>query len=133
MANITGKHKTPNKFEVPLQNKTRSFFAEHLWTTVSESFHTTQSILQNLTRLWHMSLSYKIQSIDLLCKSMEWFLNDRNHRHERVRNEIKMILTFIHNCLWGFMIFVLYGNFKLSIRLFSFKTTISAFTFNNIV
>ena len=30
------------------------------------------------------SVSYKNQSIDLLCKSMDWFLYDRDLRHERV-------------------------------------------------
>ena len=29
-------------------------------------------------------LSYRNQSIDLLCKSMDWFLYDRTLRHERV-------------------------------------------------
>ena len=32
-------------------------------------------------------LSYRNQSIDLLCKSMAWFLYDRNLRHERVKGE----------------------------------------------
>ena len=31
-----------------------------------------------------MSLSNRNQSTDLLCKSMDWFLYDRNLRHERV-------------------------------------------------
>ena len=30
-----------------------------------------------------MSPSYRNQSIDLLLKSMDWFLYDRNFRHER--------------------------------------------------
>ena len=34
-------------------------------------------------------LSYRNQSIDLLCKSMDWFLYDNDLRHERVNyNEI---------------------------------------------
>ena len=33
------------------------------------------------------SLSYRNQSIDLLCKSMEWFLYDRDICHERVNEK----------------------------------------------
>ena len=31
------------------------------------------------------SLLYRIQSNDLLCKSIDWFLYDRDLRHERVK------------------------------------------------
>ena len=41
-------------------------------------------------RSWWRSLSYRNQSIDLLCKSMDWFLYDRNLRLERV-SEFKWI------------------------------------------
>ena len=37
-----------------------------------------------LTLLWRRSLSYRIQSIGFLCKSMHWFLYDGDFRHERV-------------------------------------------------
>ena len=37
-----------------------------------------------LTLSWRRSLSYKNQSIGLL-KSMDWFLYDRNLRHERIK------------------------------------------------
>ena len=37
-----------------------------------------------LTLSWRSSLSYRNQSIHLLCKSMDWFLYDRDLRHERV-------------------------------------------------
>ena len=33
---------------------------------------------------WRRSLSYRNQSIDWLCKSIDWFLYDRNLWHERV-------------------------------------------------
>ena len=32
-----------------------------------------------------MPLSYRNQSIDLLCKSMDWFLYDSGLRHKRVK------------------------------------------------
>ena len=37
------------------------------------------------------SLSYKNQSIDLLCKPMEWFLYDKEIRHEKVNDSYVMI------------------------------------------
>ena len=33
-------------------------------------------------------LSYRNQSIDLLCKSVDWFLYDNGLRHERVKRNI---------------------------------------------
>ena len=37
------------------------------------------------------SLSYRNQSIDLQRKSMDWFLYDRDLRHERVKESVKYI------------------------------------------
>ena len=34
---------------------------------------------------WRRSLSYRNQFIDLLCKSMDWFLYDRDLLHERAK------------------------------------------------
>ena len=34
---------------------------------------------------WRRSLSYRKQSIDFQSKSMDWFLHDRNLRHEKVK------------------------------------------------
>ena len=41
-----------------------------------------RSLALNLS--WRNSVSYRNQSIDLICKSMDWFLYDRKLRHERV-------------------------------------------------
>ena len=38
----------------------------------------------SLSPSWRTSLLYKNQSIGLLCKSMEWFLYDRDVCHEKV-------------------------------------------------
>ena len=38
-----------------------------------------------LTLSWRRPISYRNQSIGLLCKSMEWFLYDNSLRHERVK------------------------------------------------
>ena len=46
----------------------------------------TDLVIQNgLTFSSRRSLSYRIQSIDLLGKSMDWFLYDNGPRHERVK------------------------------------------------
>ena len=37
-----------------------------------------------LTLSWRRPISYRNQSIDLLCKSMDWFPYDNGPRHERV-------------------------------------------------
>ena len=41
---------------------------------------------QVLTHSWQRSLSYRNQSIDFQSKSMDWFLYDRDLRHERVNS-----------------------------------------------
>ena len=46
----------------------------------------SSSISWQLTLSWRRFLSYRNQSIDLLCKLMNWFLYDRYLRHERVRD-----------------------------------------------
>ena len=43
-----------------------------------------ENILNLLTLSWQRPLSYRNQSIDLLWKSMDWFLYDNGLRHERV-------------------------------------------------
>ena len=51
----------------------------------------TTFILEYLTELilsWQRSLSYRNQSADLLCKSMDWFLYDRDLRHQRVNTNL---------------------------------------------
>ena len=45
-----------------------------------------------LTLSWRKSLSFRNHYSDLLCKSMKWFLYDRNLRHERVSINIEVVL-----------------------------------------
>ena len=47
-----------------------------------------------LTLSWWRSLSYRGHSFDLLCKSMDWLLNDTDLRNERVNSKIS---SFIPN------------------------------------
>ena len=42
-----------------------------------------------------MPLSYRNQSIDLLCKWMDWFIYDNDPRHERVKN-LCVTFSLIH-------------------------------------
>ena len=41
-----------------------------------------------LTLSWWRFLSYRTQSIDLWCKSMDWFIYDRDLRHDRVNSKL---------------------------------------------
>ena len=45
----------------------------------------TRINITSWTLSWQRSLSYRSQSIDLHCKSIGWFLYDRNLRYERVK------------------------------------------------
>ena len=58
-----------------------------------------QPHLRKLTLSWRRQLSYRNQSIDLLCKSMDWFLYDNGPRHERVKQTVPKIITLTH--IWG--------------------------------
>ena len=56
-----------------------------------------------LTLSWGKFLSYGNQSIDMLCKSVNWFLYDRDLRHRRDKccltgKQDREILTFKNQC-----------------------------------
>ena len=61
------------------------------------------NMLLDLTLSWRASLSHRYQSIDLLRKSMDWFLYDNDLRHERVkayfrrRAVLRSARTFSHS------------------------------------
>ena len=46
--------------------------------------------IKRLTLSWRRPLSYRKQSIDLLCKSMNWYLYDNGLRHERVKFALRI-------------------------------------------
>ena len=46
-----------------------------------------------LTVSWRRPLSYRNQSIDLLCKSMDWFLYNNSLRHEWVKQLIDVVVS----------------------------------------
>ena len=47
-----------------------------------------------LTLSWRRSLSYRNESIDFLSKSMNWFLYDRDLRHERVKKSFQLHVKY---------------------------------------
>ena len=49
------------------------------------NFYVTAWSETSITLFWRRSISYRNQSIDLLCNSMDWFLYDRDLRQERVK------------------------------------------------
>ena len=57
--------------------------------------------MKDLTLSWRRPLSYRNQSTDLLCKSMDWFLYHNGLRHERVnikktsRAEARRVLVIV--------------------------------------
>ena len=51
---------------------------------------------EQLTLSWWRPLSYRNQSIDLLRKSVDWFLYDNGPRHERVN--LERIVRFSEQC-----------------------------------
>ena len=63
-----------------------------LWLcSISQAFYLTLS--------WRSYLSYRNQSIGLLCKSMDWVLYDRDLLHERI-NEVPITFTIEILIMW---------------------------------
>ena len=60
-----------------------------------------QSTYKNLTLSWRRLSSYGNQSIDLLRKSMDWFLYDNGLRHERVNNLLIIRLSGVFRTIWN--------------------------------
>ena len=53
----------------------------------------TYCLSQKINFSWRRSLSYRNQSIDLQSKAVDWFLYDRDLRHERVRERNLDVIT----------------------------------------
>ena len=63
---------------------------------LSRSFWISKSVgFLSLTLSWRRSLSYRNQSIDLRSKSMDWFLYNRDLRHESVKQLASPPVNFI--------------------------------------
>ena len=98
------------KYVANLQDKNHAEFSEHLFirTPLEGCFwsfdvnkyspvnHKTWEIFCS-TLSWQRPLSYRNQSLDLPCKSMDWFLYDNGLRNERVKCErLCRKLEFVH-------------------------------------
>ena len=57
------------------------------------SYVFTYCLSQKINFSWRKSLSYRNQSIDLQSKAVDWFLYDRDLRHERVRERNLDVIT----------------------------------------
>ena len=55
---------------------------------------TKSPVLSQLTLSWWRPLSHRNQSIDLLCKLMDWFLYDNSLRHER--DNVFIVISWLH-------------------------------------
>ena len=71
------------------------------------------SVYEGLTLSRWISLSYSHQSMNLLCKSMDWFLYDRDFCHERVNSGFAYhflpqfpdeLLAMVHEC-YGYILY----------------------------
>ena len=70
--------------------KKRSYIFKHiLLQNYAYMFSSTYELL--LTLSCQSSLSYRNQSIGMLCKSLDWFLYDRDFRHQRVKILVPVI------------------------------------------
>ena len=91
----------------------------------------------SLTLSWQRPLSYRNQSIDLLCKSMDWFLYDNGLRHERVKIKIRGICEsqflrrYIILCAKCCLMFVLFFAFMYCLIYYSVLYRINHFSFNS--
>ena len=110
-------------------------FFKHFRKTVSAyvlNRVVNMSLFLVITLSWQMSLSFRKQSTDLLSKSMDWFLYDKDLRHERDKGKLKFFLTVVFcSQIWQQIFFV--EHFRLFSVYFVFCFLRTAFLSNLIV
>ena len=63
-----------------------NIWQDQKYASVTKNLHLAwESATELLILSWQRSLSYRNQSINLLWKSMDWFLYDKDLRHERFK------------------------------------------------
>ena len=67
-----------------------SFNAPRDWTVIHEHSLNKKVYCFFLTLSWRRLSPYRNHSIDLLCKSVDWFLYDNGLRHERVKSHFNV-------------------------------------------
>ena len=99
------------------------------WTREHLRHSIQQTKLDNLTLSWRRPLSYRNQSIDLLRKSMDWFLYDNDLRHERVNRfcgwHLLLIITYILDEVK--LVKLTKQNWRCNICLYSFRIILEVF------
>ena len=80
----------PPNFPITEEKLWRALFVKHKEDYTTRTIYFLDIlhiyyIINALTLSWRRLFSYRNQSIDLLCKSMDWFLYDNGFRHERVK------------------------------------------------
>ena len=103
--------------------KQKEFFIIFKGLSVAKNCLRPESVL--LTLSWRGPLSYRNQFIDLLSKSMDWFLYDNSPRHERVKDTRKTIddLNKKQKSIWS--------NVFWSAKVSHYPDNVYLFKFNN--
>ena len=73
---------------------------DSFWTKL----HAVECVIQSLTLSWWRSLSHRNQSIDLLCKSMDWFRYNKDLHHEWLSLIIEKFIKTITEDAWRWII-----------------------------
>ena len=86
--------------------------------------------LLNLTFKWRRSLSYRNQPIDLVCKSIDWFVYHRDLSRERVKIELQYSVRTkarMQNTILGLVLIFLcvMGRFKWKKKPFATKESLN--------
>ena len=68
---------------------------DHAISSAQNFINSAKILVSDLTLSWQGPLSCRNQSIDLQSTSMDWFLYDNGHRHERVKRALKSFKSYI--------------------------------------
>ena len=123
-------------FILPIHMNYQPPWHSHFFSRISMlSLLSVQSFTISLTLSWRRPLSYRNQSIDLLSKSMDWFLYDNAPRHERVVLNVFVVLIYpllSFTVFWSFPPLVLLLLMSLIVVFISSEFSISDFIGENI-
>ena len=67
-----------------------------------------------LTLSWRRSLSYRSQPNDLLYKPVDWFLYDRDLRHQRITGKMALRTSFPRNALIWYLWLITYSDISIN-------------------
>ena len=90
-ANTRRRHEIYSKLIIKAPERGRYKYG--LQQALTKRYEIQLLIFLLFTLSWRRFLSYRNQFIDLVCESMDWFLYDRDLRHERVKILPKFSVT----------------------------------------